>query len=46
MAQDEEDRKRRRTRSLAIAWTLAVLAVLFFAVTIVRLAGNALNRPL
>ena len=33
-------------RSLAIAWILAALAVLFFIVTIVRLGGNVANRPL
>ena len=33
-------------RSIAIAWILASLAVLFFIVTIVRLGGNVANRPL
>jgi hypothetical protein len=33
-------------RSVAIAWILAALAVLFFIVTIVRLGGNVANRPL
>ena len=33
-------------RSIAIAWILAGLAVLFFIVTIVRLGGNVANRPL
>ena len=33
-------------RSIAIAWILAALAVLFFIVTIVRLGGNIANRPL
>ena len=33
-------------RSLAIAWILAGLVVLFFIVTIVRLGGNVANRPL
>ena len=33
-------------RSVAIAWILAGLAVLFFIVTIVRLGGNVANRPL
>ena len=41
MQDEEETRKRRqRMRSLAIAWALAALAVLFFVVTIVRLGGN------
>jgi hypothetical protein len=43
----ERERKRRqRMRSIAIAWILAALAVLFFIVTIVRLGGNVANRPL
>ena len=33
-------------RSLAIAWILATLVVLFFIVTIVRLGGNVADRPL
>jgi hypothetical protein len=33
-------------RSIAIAWILAGLVVLFFIVTIVRLGGNVANRPL
>ena len=43
----ERERKRRqRMRSIAIAWILAGLVVLFFIVTIVRLGGNVANRPL
>ena len=43
----EKERKRRqRMRSIAIAWILAALAVLFFIVTIVRLGGNVANRAL
>ncbi len=39
---DAEDgrQRRQRMRSLAIAWALAGLAVLFFIVTIVRLGAN------
>ena len=33
-----------RRRSLAIAWGLAALVVLFFAVTMVRLQGNVAKR--
>ena len=41
MDDDEEERKRRqRLRNLAIAWTLAGLAIMFFVVTIVRLGAN------
>jgi hypothetical protein len=47
MHDDEQERKRRqRTRSIAIAWILAALAALFFIVTIVRLGGNVADRPL
>jgi hypothetical protein len=43
----EQERKRRqRMRSLAIAWILAALVVLFFIVTIVRLGGHVVDRPL
>jgi hypothetical protein len=33
-------------RSLAIAWILAALVILFFIVTIVRLGGNVADWPL
>lgn len=47
MEDAEQERKRRqRTRSVAIAWILAALALLFFIVTIVRLGGNVADRPL
>jgi len=47
MEDAEHERKRRqRKRSVAIAWILAALAVLFFIVTIVRLGGNVADRPL
>ena len=38
--------KRQRVRSLALAWGLAALALLFFIVTLVHLGGNVMNRPL
>jgi hypothetical protein len=45
MQDAEQERKRRqRTRSLAIAWILAALVVLFFIVTIVRLGGHVAER--
>jgi len=39
---DEQDERQRsqRMRSLAIAWALAAMALLFFAVTMVRLGAN------
>lgn len=42
----EEQLKRRRTRSIAIAWILVALVTIFFAVTMVRLGGNVMNRPI
>lgn len=41
-----EEKRRQRVRSIAIAFALATLAVIFFLVTIVRLGGNVFNRPL
>jgi hypothetical protein len=44
-----EEQKRRRRRSLAIALTLAALVVLFYLITMVKIATfgpQALNRPL
>jgi hypothetical protein len=43
---EKERQRRQRMRSLAIAWTLAALVVLFVIVTIVRLGGNVAVRPL
>ena len=43
---EKERQRRQRMRSIAIAWVLAALVVLFFIVTIVRLGGNVANRPL
>ncbi len=42
----DAEKRRRRGRSLAIALALGALAVLFYAVTIVKLGSNILNRPL
>jgi len=42
----EEQRRRRRARSIAIALVLAGLAILFYAVTIVKIGPQVLNRPL
>jgi hypothetical protein len=43
---DQERAKRQRMRSIAIALSLVGLVVLFYVATIVRLGGNALNRPM
>jgi len=40
----EEQKTRRRARSIAIAWALGAMVVLFFVVTIVRLGANVANR--
>jgi hypothetical protein len=41
-----EQRRRQRARSIAIAFALAGLVVLFYVVTIVKLGPGVLNRPL
>ena len=38
--EQDEQKRRQRMRSLAIAWALAAMAILFFVVTIVRLGAN------
>lgn len=40
----EEELKKRRRRSIAIALILVGLMVLFFVVTLVRLGGNVADR--
>lgn len=40
----DQQKKRQRARSIAIAWALAAMAALFFVVTIVRLGANVANR--
>jgi len=41
MIDEQDERQRRqRMRSLAIAWALAAMALLFFVVTMVRLGTN------
>lgn len=42
----EEQLRRRRARSIAIAVSLAVLVVLFYVVTVVKLGPGVLRRPL
>jgi hypothetical protein len=46
MGEDQDSKRRQRLRSIALAWALVALAVLFFVITIVRLGGNVVNRPL
>jgi len=42
----EEQKRRRRVRSIAIGLALGALALLFYLVTIVKLGPGVLNRPL
>ena len=42
----EEQKRRRRNRSIAIGVVLGALALLFYIVTIVKLGPGVLNRPL
>lgn len=42
----EEQQKRRKARSRAIALTLAGLVLLFYVVTIVKLGPGVLQRPI
>mgnify|MGYP001768445412 CR=1 FL=1 len=41
---DEERLRRQRGRSLAIALSLGLLVIIFYAATIVRLGPNAMDR--
>ncbi|WP_201861138.1 hypothetical protein [Microvirga soli] len=41
-----EEQKRRRSRSLALAFTLGVLVLLFYVVTIAKLGPGVLQRPM
>jgi hypothetical protein len=41
-----EDLARQKSRSRALGLVLGALVILFFIVTIAKLGGNALNRPL
>ncbi len=41
-----EEIKRRNARSRALGLFLGALVILFFVVTIAKLGGNVLNRPL
>jgi len=42
----EEELRRRNARSRALGWFLGALVILFFVVTIAKLGGNVLNRPI
>lgn len=42
----EEQKRRRRARSIAIGLALGALVLLFYAVTIVKLGPGILRRPM
>ncbi|MDP2732515.1 MAG: hypothetical protein Q8O63_05320 [Hoeflea sp.] len=42
----EQQKKARRSRSLALGVVLALLAVLFYVVTIIKVGPGIFNRPL
>nr|WP_321445459.1 hypothetical protein [uncultured Cohaesibacter sp.] len=42
----DEQKKRRHKRSVAIALSLGVLVVMFYAVTLVKMGAEVLNRPM
>ena len=42
----EEQKRRRRARSIALGVTLGVLVLLVYIVTIVKLGPGVMNRPL
>ncbi len=42
----EDELKKRKRRSIVIGLVLAAFVVLFYAITIIRLGENVLNRPM
>jgi len=42
----EEQKRRRRARSIALALVLGALVVLFYLITLFRLGGNVVNRTI
>lgn len=42
----DEQKKRQRKRSIAIAVSLACLVAIFYALTLVKMGPGILNRPL
>ena len=41
-----EQQKARRQRNIAIGWSIGLLVVIFWAVTIVRLGSSVFQRPM
>nr|WP_321458232.1 hypothetical protein [uncultured Cohaesibacter sp.] len=42
----ETQKKRQHRRSVAIAFTLGALVLIFYAITIVKMGPGVMNRPL
>ncbi len=42
----EKQKKARRNRSIAIGFVLALLVVLFYVVTIVKIGPEIMNKPM
>lgn len=41
-----EQQKARRQRNIAIGWSIGLLVILFWAVTLVRLGAHVFQRPM
>lgn len=41
-----EQQKARRQRNIAIGWSIGLLAIIFWAVTLVRLGSSVFQRPM
>jgi hypothetical protein len=39
-----EEKAKRRKRSIALAWTLGILMVLFYCLTVFKLGAGVLNK--
>ena len=42
----DKDLEKRKRRSLVIGLSLLAFAVLFYAITIIRMGGDVFNRPM
>ncbi len=42
----DDQKKRQRNRSKAIAFALGALVVIFYAITIVKMGPGVINRPM
>jgi hypothetical protein len=40
----EEEKRKRRSRSTALAWLLVVLVALFYAITVFKLGGGFIKK--